>query len=165
LITLSPNPLHIDVPKTSASVREVPLAACTLDAMAAHFAEFPVRTVSMEDRRDANRHTARDVSLIFTSVRGNPIGRGSWSTILRPAARAADIPESEGLHALRHFYASALIHRGVSPKVVQKRLGHEKVSMTLDTYSHLWPDSEDDTRDAIQAILGPAADSLRTRIG
>jgi hypothetical protein len=37
---------------------------------------------------------------------------------------------------------------------VQKRLGHQSAMETLDTYSHLWPDSEDETRDAVAGVLG-----------
>jgi len=38
-------------------------------------------------------------------------------------------------------------------KVVQARLGHKSAEETLNTYSHLWPDSDDRTRDAIDAVL------------
>lgn len=55
---------------------------------------------------------------------------------------------------LRHFYASLLIRYGESVKVVQERLGHASAAETLDTYSHLWPDSEDRTRAAVDAVLG-----------
>jgi integrase len=59
-------------------------------------------------------------------------------------------------HDLRHDYASLLIRHGESVKVVQKRLGHESAVETLDTYSHLWPDSEDRTREAVDEVLGRA---------
>lgn len=45
---------------------------------------------------------------------------------------------------------------------MQARLGHASAKETLDTYSHLWPDSEDMTRAAVDAVLGSTADSLRT---
>ncbi|WEZ83537.1 tyrosine-type recombinase/integrase [Rhizobium sp. 32-5/1] len=54
-----------------------------------------------------------------------------------------------GLHSLRHFYASWLINRredgglGLPPKSVQERLGHATISLTLDTYSHLFPSMDD----------------------
>jgi hypothetical protein len=47
-------------------------------------------------------------------------------------------------------------------KTVQSRLGHASAVETLDTYSHLWPDSDDRTRDAIDSVLGFPADQLRT---
>jgi integrase len=63
----------------------------------------------------------------------------------------ADAPEGEkaiqrpryGLHALRHFYASWLIDQGFAPKRVQALMGHSNIAMTLDTYGHLFPVSED----------------------
>jgi integrase len=50
-----------------------------------------------------------------------------------------------------------LIRHGESVKVVQARLGHASASETLDTYSHLWPDSEDMTRTAVDDVLGAAS--------
>jgi len=41
-----------------------------------------------------------------------------------------------------------------SVKTVQRRLGHATAAETLDTYAHLWPDSDDRTREAVDAILG-----------
>jgi len=54
-----------------------------------------------------------------------------------------------GLHTFRHFYASCCINRkedgglGLPPKVVQERLGHASISMTLDVYGHLFPRGDD----------------------
>ena len=62
---------------------------------------------------------------------------------------------------MRHYYASLLIRHGESVKTVQSRLGHASAVETLDTYSHLWPDSDDRTRDAIDSVLGFTADGLR----
>jgi integrase len=45
-----------------------------------------------------------------------------------------------GPHMLRHVYASLQIERGVTPKRLQKLIGHSSLKMTLDTYGHLWPD-------------------------
>jgi integrase len=54
-----------------------------------------------------------------------------------------------GLHAMRHFFASWCINRKVDgglelpPKVVQERLGHSSITMTLDVYGHLFPRGDD----------------------
>ena len=54
-----------------------------------------------------------------------------------------------GLHALRHFYASWCINRRqdggleLPPKLVQARLGHASIVMTLDVYGHLFPAGDD----------------------
>ena len=55
----------------------------------------------------------------------------------------------QGIHALRHFYASWLINRKADGglelpiKVVQQRLGHSSILMTSDVYGHLFPRSDD----------------------
>ena len=54
-----------------------------------------------------------------------------------------------GLHSLRHFYASWLINRKkdngleLPPKTVQARMGHSSIVVTMDTYGHLFPSSDD----------------------
>ncbi|MGD0286122.1 MAG: tyrosine-type recombinase/integrase, partial [Acidimicrobiales bacterium] len=79
------------------------------------------------------------------------------------AADRSDARPGARFHDLRHYYASLLIRHGESVKTVQARLGHANASETLDTYSHLWPDSEDRTRRAIDDVLaGSTADISRT---
>lgn len=59
------------------------------------------------------------------------------------------------LRRLRDAAANVAILRVLPDvKTVQKRLGHAKPSITLDTYAHLWPDEEDTTRAAVEAVLG-----------
>jgi integrase len=43
------------------------------------------------------------------------------------------------LHDARHTHASLMLKQGIHPKVVQERLGHSTISVTLDTYSHVMP--------------------------
>ena len=52
------------------------------------------------------------------------------------AAKAAGLPRIR-LHDLRHSHATLALIAGVHPRVVQERLGHANVSITLDTYSHV----------------------------
>jgi integrase len=70
------------------------------------------------------------------------------------------------LHDCRHFFASGLINAGCDVVTVQRALGHSSPSVTLDTYSHLWPNAADRTRTAAQGLVdqvfGAAADALRT---
>ena len=95
----------------------------------------------------------------LTSTAGRSAGprSGRCGALL---SRRLGRPTGPGCHDLRHFYASLLIRRGENVKVVQARLGHASAAETLDTYSHLWPDSDDRTRAAVDAVL--LADSLRT---
>ncbi|MCV9997359.1 site-specific integrase [Pararhizobium sp. YC-54] len=54
-----------------------------------------------------------------------------------------------GLHCLRHWFASWCINRredgglGLPPKLVQERMGHSTIAMTMDTYGHLFPRDDD----------------------
>jgi integrase len=71
------------------------------------------------------------------------------------------------LHDLRHYYASGLIASGCDVVTVQRALGHRSASVTLNTYSHLWPTADDRTRSASQTlmdgVLEAPADSARTQ--
>ena len=49
-------------------------------------------------------------------------------------------------------------------KTVQERLGHSSAVTTLNTYSHLWPDSDDRTRAAVDEVLGASVHSLCTAV-
>ena len=163
LVTLSPEPPYLGPVKTAESVRVIPLAQRTLDALAAHLVTWPALDVELEDRTDPNRPVVRTAHLVFTMPSGAPVARHRWSAIWRPAASAAGLPSRTGLHALRHVYASLLIRHGESVKTVQRRLGHSSATVTLDTYAHVWPDADDRTREAVElAFAGRAADSQRT---
>lgn len=65
----------------------------------------------------------------------------------------AGIDKSFTFHDLRHTHASLLLLDGINPKIVQERLGHASIEMTLDTYSHLLPDTQDVAVQAISAFL------------
>ena len=69
------------------------------------------------------------------------------------ARRPAGLPEWATFHDLRYFYAFLLIDRGCSVKAVQRRLGHQSAMSTVDAYGHLWPDSDDETRNAVDHVL------------
>ena len=99
---------------------------------------------------------------MFTSARGEPIRRSGVLAGMAPAVEAAGLPAGTSFHDLRHHYAILLIRHGECVKVVQARLGHASAAETLDTYSHLWPDSEDRTRAAVDSVWHGLADYSRT---
>ena len=68
----------------------------------------------------------------------------------RESARvtAVDIPNIR-LHDRRHTWATLAMRSGVPPKVVQERLGHAKISITLDIYSHVLPGMQREAADLI----------------
>jgi integrase len=133
-------------PKSRAGTRTIPIGP------------FVVNT--LREWRVANPH-----ELVFPTGRGKIESRGNllnwvlWPTqIAAGVVDAASKPKYKGLHALRHFYASWCINRKVDgglelpAKMVQERLGHASIMMTMDTYGHLFP-SKDDGRELAQAEL------------
>ena len=65
----------------------------------------------------------------------------------------ADAPPAIRLHDLRHTHATALLLAGVHPKVVQERLGHSTIGITLDVYSHVVPALGKDAADMFAASV------------
>jgi integrase len=62
-----------------------------------------------------------------------------------------------GLHALRHFYASWCASIGLTMKAVQTRMGHSNIAVTMDTYTHIFPEADDDSEklaEAERALFG-----------
>lgn len=133
-------PPQFGPPKTAASVRTVPLPNVVVDGLAEHIATYP----------------AGPEGMLFASRTGTMLNRDEVTKAFRRAVRTTGAPEWARLHDLRHYYASLLIRHGESVKVVQARLGHASARETLDTYAHLWPDSEDMTRTAVDEVLGAA---------
>ena len=92
---------------------------------------------------------------------------GPWQ--LQRACRAvrsevAGLPEGFRFHDLRHYYASLLISKGLDVKVVQARLRHASAKTTLDTYGHLWPDSDETTRAAIGGVMSDRSRNLAATV-
>ena len=67
------------------------------------------------------------------------------------------------MHALRHYYASVLLDRGVSVRAVADYLGHVDPGFTLRVYAHLMPAAEGRARAAMDAVLGSSAGQMRAR--
>ncbi len=132
-------------PKTASSVRTVPLPTVVLEALAEHVRRFPPAAGAP----------------IFTGTEGQLLRRSAFGNVWRRAVKDADVRDCT-FHSLRHYYASLLIRHGESVKAVQARLGHASAAETLDTYSHLWPDSDDRTREAVDAVLGGSFEPAET---
>lgn len=58
------------------------------------------------------------------------------------------------IHGLRHSWATLALQAGVHPKIVQERLGHSTISITLDIYSHVNPAMDADAANTVAALIG-----------
>jgi integrase len=77
---------------------------------------------------------------------------GLFSTAFAAFVRRSKLPHVR-LHDLRHSHATQLLLQGVHPKVVSERLGHSRVGITLDTYSHVLPGMQEDAAEKIDIAL------------
>jgi len=100
---------------------------------------------------------------LLTNDDGGQLGPWQLERAIRAArAKVAGLPDGFRFHDLRHYFASLLINSGANVKVVQTRLRHASAKTTLDVYGHLFPDQDEATRTAVDAVLVARADYLRT---
>lgn len=139
--------------------REIPLPGPVAEALKEHMKLFPPKDITLPwGRPDGPPLTVR---LIMTSAWGNVVdakdfNKDRW----KPALRSAGLPcgkYENGMHDLRHFFASVLLDQGESIKAVSEWLGHADASFTLKTYTHLMPSSGDRTRKVIDGLYGRRA--------
>jgi integrase len=160
----------IGPPKSQSSARTIPIGPFVMNTFREWKPKCPWRNTG---KKDANGAPIKEQHFVFPTGNGNVESQGNILTrILWPTLIAAGItvevegkdgnpvPKAKytGLHALRHFYASWCINRKVDgglelpAKMVQERLGHSSITMTMDIYGHLFP-SGDDGEELAQAEL------------
>jgi integrase len=62
--------------------------------------------------------------------------------VWRRAVKASGITPPPRFHDLRHTSVAILIEQGAHPKLIQSRVGHGSITMTMDTYGHLFPSTD-----------------------
>lgn len=93
-------------------------------------------------------------NLVFCGVFGQPIHAGNFiSRYFIPLLKRCGIHENFTFHGLRHTHATMLLKMGVNPKIVQERIGHGSIKITMDTYSHVLPDMQNVAVEALQALF------------
>ncbi|AXE85041.1 site-specific integrase [Streptomyces sp. Go-475] len=141
-------------PPKGGKERHVPLPETVSFALAAHITKHePVEVTLPWKSPDGPPVTA---SLLFVNARRQWLHRFRFNrSVWRPALTSAGIPlgRENGMHALRHFYASVLLAAGESIKALSEYLGHHDPSFTLRTYTHLMPNSEARTRAAVDRVF------------
>jgi integrase len=85
---------------------------------------------------------------------GDLVLASTFSRTWTPVRTRVGLPRRWGIHGLRHFYATLLIHAGASVETVQLALGHSTPTVTLNEYVHEWPDALDRTRPLVDGALG-----------
>nr|MDT0658862.1 tyrosine-type recombinase/integrase [Micromonospora sp. DSM 115978] len=137
--------------------RRIPLPDSVAKALREHVDTYKPKMITLP-WEDPFKGDPVTVPLIFTTTRGGAHNRATFDgKSWRPAVRAAGITPTRatGMHALRHFYASALLDAGESIKALASYLGHADPGFTLRVYTHLMPASEERTRRAIDDLFNP----------
>jgi integrase len=96
-----------------------------------------------------------DHGLVFSREDGTPVWPRTFSRAFERHAKTAGLPPIR-LHDLRHSWATLALRAGVHPKVVQERLGHASIAITLDVYSHAVPAMQEDAAERVAALFGAA---------
>lgn len=98
----------------------------------------------------------QDHDLVFADVDGNPLHPERVSRVFRETVDDLGLPPIR-LHDLRHTWATLALRAKVHPKVVQERLGHANVAITLGIYSHVAPTLHEEAAETVAALLAPRA--------
>ncbi|MDT6940704.1 tyrosine-type recombinase/integrase [Brucella pseudogrignonensis] len=164
----------IGKPKSISGERTIPVPPLVINTLKEWKLACPRRDTG---KKDADGNPVTVLELVFPNGAGNVEGlRNILRRGLHPAWIAAGVSidsgdkdengesvfeaKYTGMHCLRHWYASWCINRKADgglelpPKLVQERMGHSTIAMTMDTYGHLFP-RDDDGKE-----LAAAADSI-----
>lgn len=91
--------------------------------------------------------------LVFPNENGKPLVGSTIHYVMQKVLTDSGLPPIR-FHDLRHTHATLLLKAGVHPKVVQERLGHASIAITLDTYSHVLPSMQADVSEKLGRMLG-----------
>ncbi len=135
-------------PKTAKGRRLIALSPSTVAVLKEH------RVAQVEQRR-ALALALQDEDLAFSQSDGKPLLPDSITVAWRKLARRCGL-KGVRFHDARHTHASLMLKQGVHPKIVQERLGHASIQVTLDTYSHVAPGLQQAAADHFDDVVLPA---------
>jgi len=143
-------------PKSDKSRRTIALSPSSVLVLAEHKErQQGVRTMLGE--------TVGKDDLVFSTPQGSPLRPNTitraWTVL---AAKAGVKPIR--LHDARHTHASLMLKQGVHPKIVQERLGHATISMTLDIYSHVAPGLQEAAARGFDTLVNPERENAQIEI-
>jgi len=134
-------------PKSVKSSRGIDLSPSSMLVLAEH-----------KDRQEGIRAVQgiplTEDSLVFSQYDGQPLRPNTITRAWTLMANKAGVRPIR-LHDARHTHASLMLKQGVHPKIVQERLGHASITMTLDIYSHVAPGLQQAAAESFDRLLNP----------
>jgi len=98
--------------------------------------------------------------LVFPSDTGYPINRDRLKVQVNKIVDAINRDGTEFQHITphywRHSFATRCIEQGMQPKVLQKILGHSKLSQTMELYAHVMPNTKEQEMQKLLKIVQTA---------
>jgi integrase len=140
-------------PKTSNGRRTIVLGKATMAKLQEHWWKQNKDRIEAGDRW-------KEHELMFPTPTGTPKNHANLYRQFKAIISRAGLPEIR-FHDLRHTAASLLLNHGIPAIIVSRRLGHYKVSMTLDIYGHLMPEMQEDAAKLIDELITPIEVKLR----
>jgi integrase len=98
---------------------------------------------------------------VVTQADGSPLQPRSLTHVMSAFLKEWRIT----LHGLRHTHASHMLASNVHPKIVQERLGHSSIAITLDIYSHLMPNMQEDAAATVDGVMRAAINKRAEDVG
>ena len=90
--------------------------------------------------------------LLFTTSTGKPVSPRNVLRHFQLTLERLGLPKVT-FHSLRHLHATYLLRQNIHPKIVQERLGHSSIALTLDVYSHIIPTLQKEAAEKINDIF------------
>lgn len=137
--------IQFGTPKTAKSRRTLRVSEGTCRVLKAH-------GESQDDLRELQGDAFVDQDLVFAQPHGGPFEPVQISHAFGKLVRSSDLPQVR-FHDLRHTAATLMLSGNIHPKVVSERLGHASIHITLDTYSHVLPNLQDQAATAMERVL------------
>lgn len=135
----------IKAPKSEAGIRDIHLGSDVMEVLKTAKAEYIHKVFT-------SGGYVQNLNFVIHQDDGSPIKPDSMTRKWTRFLETHNLPRIR-LHDLRHSNATALIQAGVNPRVVQQRLGHSDVNITLNTYTHVLPEMDMDAAEKLDAIL------------
>ncbi len=145
---------YFSQPKTKNGCRSVVLGKAAIAQLKEHRQRQNLERIVAGDSWQEN-------DLIFPTPIGTPKNQSNLYREFTQFLAVVGLPRIR-FHDLRHSAATIMLNHGVPPIIVSKRLGHYKVSMTLDIYGHLIPEMQEEAAELIDELISPIAIPLHT---
>lgn len=132
-------------PKSASGRRVIVLGKLTIERLREH------KNIQQKDRILLEEKW-QDYDLIFPSPIGKPLEPSNVLKVYKYCLKEAGLPNLR-FHDLRHTAATLMLQQGINPKIVQERLGHSDISLTLNTYSHVLPPMQEEAAEKMDELL------------